>query len=142
MCVVSIRFSVLRERLGVREKGGWLERLRDRTHNPLSCAQDLEGGPPIHAICDVSKHGEGFQGDLKLHHLCLLLQLLGVGVGGQRHTVFTLLPEEARGNSHRDFAKSGEPELTCIGVLSWNRSSSDRSPPPFRATSSISLRWQ
>lgn len=86
MCVVSIRFSVLRERLGVGEKGSWLERLRARTHNPLLCAQDLEGGPPIHAICDVSKHGKGFQGDLKLHHLCLLLQLLGVGGRGTQYS--------------------------------------------------------
>lgn len=94
---------MLRERLGIGQ------RVVSTGYGPgraaLYCLPPaLEGGPPIHTICDVAKHGEGFQGDLKFHHLCLLLQFLMVG-WGHRHTVFTL-PVEAGENSHGDFTKS------------------------------------
>lgn len=34
------------------------------------------GHLPLHLISDEPQHGQGFQGNLKLHRLCLLLQLL------------------------------------------------------------------
>lgn len=48
-----------------------------RAAQGTSCA--APGHPPVHLVSDVPQHGEGFQGNLKLHRLRLLLQLLRRG---------------------------------------------------------------
>lgn len=42
----------------------------------LGTSSAAPGHPPVHLVSDEPQHGQGLQGNLKLHHLCLLLQLL------------------------------------------------------------------
>lgn len=42
----------------------------------LATSSAAPGHLPAHLVSDEPQHGQGLQGNLKLHHLCLLLQLL------------------------------------------------------------------
>lgn len=42
----------------------------------LGTSSAAPGHPPVQLVSDEPQHGQGLQGNLKLHHLCLLLQLL------------------------------------------------------------------